>query len=472
MSNTTCAVCLEGFNKTTRARTNCPYCSTSVCRTCIQTYIVNDINDVPRCINPDCGHGWEREFLDKECTRTFRLSTYKEHREKVLSDREKARLPITQEDAIAYKGAKDIYLKASEECVAISAQLIALKRELDAAVIRRYLSRRTVDSYGRLRMPATDGEPVARDPRPAAAQRVPPTTFIKPCPAENCKGFLSSAWKCGLCALWSCPECHEVKGSEREAEHTCDPGKRASAQLIERESRGCPKCGTRICKIEGCDQMWCTMCNTGFNWRTGKLADGPVHNPHYFAWLRSQGRDPANAGAGGGAPAPVDCDRDMDRQISRLLTGGPLVRRIHTEGGSRRWDMTSTNEYIAEVWRIMREQQDPYNNRAEGDLDEQFRIMRVRYMADELSEEEWKVALQRCEKDVHFRRAKRQVREVFVGASRDIIRQILTPEHNVEEIRRQLKELIQYCNESYTEIAKRFGRKIDAIRIGNDYAVA
>jgi hypothetical protein len=116
-----------------------------------------------------------------------------------------------------------------------------------------------------------------------------------------------------------------------------------------------------------------------------------------------------------------------------------------------------------EAWRIMREAQDNENH--EPNPDEAYRVLRVRYMVDEITEEEWKVTLQRQEKDMNFQRAKQQVRELFAGACRDLIRLVVEPEPNKADIRRQVTELVNYCNESYDAISKRFGRKTPMIKI-------
>ena len=442
-----CAICFDSFNKSTRAPTKCPYCDTQLCRTCLQTYLLNDISDTPRCVNSECGHGFEREFLDSQTTKAFRLHSYKEHREKVLSDRERARLPATQEDAAEYQLAKIVSAEERLKYADLYKQKIAIQGQIEESERKMYRARAVIDTYGKLRMVQ-----VAKSENTEKK-----ATFIKPCPADDCKGFLSTAWKCGLCEKWTCPECHELKGLDRDIEHTCDADKVATALLLAREAKSCPKCGVQICKIEGCDQMWCTVCNTGFNWRTGKMALGPVHNPHYFEYLRKQGIEST-----GPTNVPVNCDYEMDRNVAKALgsfSSLPLGRRSAS---------TNTDDrYLLEIWRLMREMQGLYANRDDTNPDETFRQMRVRYMVGELSEDDWKCALQRSEKDAHFKMAKNQVKDVFIHAARDIIRGVLEPTHDKSVIRKQIEELVEYCNKSYKDISSRFNRKITLIKVVN-----
>lgn len=76
--------------------------------------------------------------------------------------------------------------------------------------------------------------------------------FIMRCPAEDCRGFLSSAYKCGTCETWACKDCLVCIGKDHNAEHTCNPDTVASAKAIRAETMPCPKCATRIFKVEGC----------------------------------------------------------------------------------------------------------------------------------------------------------------------------------------------------------------------------
>ena len=146
----------------------------------------------------------------------------------------------------------------------------------------------------------------------------------RPCPKENCRGFLSSQWKCSVCDMWTCPECHQLKGFTRDAHHTCNPDDVATAKLLNSDTKPCPSCRTPIHKLVGCDQMWCTQCHTGFSWRSGAIQTR-VHNPHFFEWQRQN-----NGGVAPRRPGDFECGRDLgdsrvimsiSRKIRSLLFG-------------------------------------------------------------------------------------------------------------------------------------------------------
>jgi hypothetical protein len=131
--------------------------------------------------------------------------------------------------------------------------------------------------------------------------RVPQDTrkrFVMACPLEGCRGFLSTQYKCGTCQKHVCSDCLCLKLEE----HVCNENDRLSAEMIKRETKPCPKCGTRIHKIDGCDQMYCTnqlegtYCNTAFSWRTGEIVTGTIHNPHFYELQQRKGIQMRNVG--------------------------------------------------------------------------------------------------------------------------------------------------------------------------------
>ena len=63
--------------------------------------------------------------------------------------------------------------------------------------------------------------------------------FIMACPSEGCRGFLSSAYKCELCNLYTCPRCREIVGYNKDnPDHVCneDNGSISTTNHVERQA--------------------------------------------------------------------------------------------------------------------------------------------------------------------------------------------------------------------------------------------
>jgi hypothetical protein len=248
----------------------------------------------------ECHKEFPREFLVENFTQKFVTQDWKKHRETVMFQKEKALLPTRQRVAELVRR-KDT-LRDEE------AKLAAEIAELETR--RRTLATEKQRIEYRIRVgPAADAEVVGGGN--AATQRA---AFVRPCPntEANCRGFLSTQWKCNLCNMWACKDCHEIKGDEQDAEHTCHPDNLASAKLIDAETRGCPKCGARVFKISGCNQMFCTACNDcAFDWVTGRV-ETVIHNPHYYEFQRQR-----NAGQAPRVAGDILCGREIDHATSR-----------------------------------------------------------------------------------------------------------------------------------------------------------
>ena len=115
---------------------------------------------------------------------------------------------------------------------------------------------------------------LSRAIRPPKNARVVCDVPIK-CPALDCRGFLNTKYRCQLCSSPICKKCMAVATDG----HQCDP---ADVEIV-KTTHPCPKCFVRIMKSSGCDQMFCTQCQTAFSWDSGKiLKTNMIHNPHYF----------------------------------------------------------------------------------------------------------------------------------------------------------------------------------------------
>jgi len=96
------------------------------------------------------------------------------------------------------------------------------------------------------------GQPETGGVDAEATTRAAATKFVRRCTATDCNGFLSSVWKCGICHVWVCPDCFEVKGTDKDSPHTCSPEMLQTAALIRKDTKPCPSCGEMISKIDGC----------------------------------------------------------------------------------------------------------------------------------------------------------------------------------------------------------------------------
>jgi len=331
-----------------------------------------------------CGREWTREYMIKALKRTWVSKEYKEHRENILYDQERALLPATQEVANARKQ----FVEMQHRLTQMDEAIRSMKARRDK------LSRDMRVVYNRSRnMEAT----------PQEERRA----FVKKCPIEDCPGYLSTQWKCGTCNIWACPDCHVSKGEERDAEHTCDPDTLATARLLAQDTKACPNCHIDIYKIDGCNQMWCVKCHTAFDWTTLRITRGIVHNPHYFEYMRETNngvvpRNPLDNPCGG----PVALNARMLGPVQVLMNNEaykPIYMRLSVVTRS----IIHLTQYEIPAMRV------DYANR---NLE-----LRVKYLNREIIEKDFKIQLQRSEKRCEKKRALYQIYEMVSNTMTDTI---------------------------------------------------
>ena len=413
----TCQICVEPFNKSSRLPIQCPYCEYDACRTCCETYILNET--VVKCMNPECAKPWTRKHIRDRFTLVFINSQLKEHTEKILFDKERALLPATQ-PIIEARIEGD---KLQEEINKIFEQMTVMRQQAHQLQIDRL-------------------NVINRRPRGEAR------AFVRACPSEECRGFLSTQWKCGICEKWTCPDCHIVKGYTRDAEHTCNADDLATAKLIAADTKPCPKCGTGIFKIDGCDQMWCTQCHTPFSWRTGNI-EKSVHNPHYFEWMRRTG--------GGEAPRnPLDvpCGRNLDHYLYESFSR--TIRAKYQNTSNYRAilkRMDETIRYAVHILHIEIYTPPNYERRNEN--------LRVSYLMNQITEEHMRDILQRDDKRHHRNQEMSDIYTLLTTTVTDILYRFLDQLQNQEttirtiddSILTEIDAIVEYSNECFADIS-------------------
>lgn len=106
------------------------------------------------------------------------------------------------------------------------------------------------------------------------------TNSMFPCPITECRGYISNKGECGSCKKEVCIKCREPLSDKK---HKCDPNVLASLEMIEQQSKPCPKCKVGIEKSHGCAHMFCTFCRTHFDWNTLKIINqNQSTNFHYL----------------------------------------------------------------------------------------------------------------------------------------------------------------------------------------------
>lgn len=473
-----CPVCCEQYTKQHRKKVECAHCQTACCSGCLQQYLLTLQSDA-QCMG--CKRAFDGEFLSMHLPKTWLLGRYKAHREKVLLDREMALLPGSQDLLANYRQAQHLQAQITEwetEKRQLQQRLYDVTRELShgrnalAVVQRNNYTQRPADQQ----QSAT-----------AAQER---RQFIRACPMDGCRGFLSTAWRCGTCETWVCKDCGEPKlEGQRDEQHVCNPDVAASHALLQRDTRPCPQCAAMIFKQSGCDQvsgrrrepfecvciptrgcqrrgpdrlvcpplpqMWCTQCNVAFSWRTGAVVtNGVIHNPHYYEWLRrTRGEVPRNAGdvPCGGLPGAYELDAVLRRSYSSMSVDDvSRLRGLHR---------ALRHVQHVDIPRLRREADGGGEFQRNADL-------RLKYLLNQIDEEEWRRKLQRREKKREHAFSVMQVYDMFSGAATDTFRALVSGAQTPKDSLAELQQLQSFANESLDNIAKRFNMAAKRLRWG------
>jgi hypothetical protein len=267
--------------------------------------------------------------------------------------------------------------------------------------------------------------------------------FVMKCPINDCLGFLSSRYKCGLCGGKVCPDCH-IELQELDEKHDCDPQMVESVKEIKKSTRNCPNCHVPIYKSSGCDQMWCVNCQTAFNWKTGEIEKGVIHNPEYFEFLRSRGLETRN-------PHEQRCG------------GLPRFNEVYFNTRTR-----LESEFITSYYEQLAHLRNDTMARLPTALDNQSNLnLRIDYMLREITEEEFKRTLYQREKDRDKNLEYRQLLETYVAVGEELFRQYQRNYINIKFMAEQQHEIESIIENQILELNKFFKCKVKSICLSN-----
>jgi len=335
-----------------------------------------------------CGKEWTRKFLAQNFPKSFINGPLRKNTENVMFDKEVALLPSTQ--------------------IIIEAQIERERIEREASEVQRLidnLSNKKKELLAKARGVVEKKE----------------TTFVRTCPAEECRGFLSSQWKCGMCELFTCSKCHVIKNktNTEDDDHVCNPDNVATATLLKSDTKSCPKCYTGIFKLEGCDQMWCTQCHTAFSWKTGAI-ETRIHNPHYYEWQRR------NGGVVPREQGDVVCGRELSHRMEAVMTNTIYGNRLPVVKDGIKTRMLSRDDIlflkqiriiIPCLIHLQNNDIDTYRvNNVQSNLRE-----RIMYMRNRMDKDTFQHTIFKNNKSHEKKREMYEILQMFITATTDIL---------------------------------------------------
>lgn len=381
-----CEVCYEDLNNSTHKLVKCDKCEYKCCKQCVRTYFKDILNE-PHCMK--CKMQWEPEFVIAAVNKVYYNGEFKENRKAMLTTLEKSRLPDTQNDA----------------------KMFLLQEQLDAKV----LSIKGQIKQLKQQIHIKEQEIILAHSEFLKEKKTGRKVFIMKCQSD-CKGFLSSSYKCDLCNKHTCSKCFEVVDNDPEvydpqdAQHVCKPENVETVSLMKKETKACPGCSVRIYKIDGCNQMWCVECNTAFDWISGKIVNGTIHNPHYYDYLKKNGGIPR-------APGDVLCGglpniRGMYEKISVLRATGVIEADV-SEIMLR--NIGNVHQFVSHIHHLYTDltQNMTYQNTLKN--------IRIKYILSRISEEEFSAGIFREHKKDSKNKKKMQLIQMVDNVGTDLL---------------------------------------------------
>jgi len=371
-----------------------------------------------------CKFEWSDTFVLESVNKTYFHTELRQQKKQKCFEIEKSKLAESQIEAKQYL----IKEQATKDIKDIDKKIKELRSEIELLKGKKY-------EISRILIQKTKKELKA---------------FIMRCQASNCNGFVSKSYKCELCDKITCSKCFGVV----DEMHECKPEDIETAEYIKKNSKPCPKCATRISKIDGCSQMWCTNCQTPFDWTSGlELTNVVVHNPHYFQYLQN-----ANAGVVPRNPQDILCGGMPDMYKFRGFTATVLLDKDLNK-------FVTSNVY--NIYRFIGHIRQSMRQNINQEFESTIENIRIRFIISRITELEFKEKIYKAYTIKNKRVVNNRLLETVHVVSVDLIQRYFkiydtthqTAEMSYENTYKLMQEfcaIIQYFNDLQEEKTKLF----------------
>jgi hypothetical protein len=305
-----------------------------------------------------------------------------------------------------------------------------------------------------------------------------------PCPAAGCRDFVpfvegQDPLQCPSCRTDVCPNCLEAKATatatatgdgggsgtaarqeqqqeqQQQQQHRCDPDALRTLRVIAADSRRCPTCQVPIFRISGCAHMYCTNCNSGFNWGDAARAAAVVslRRPADVAANAAApvtAAAPAAASGAGAAAAPAPaCPDTIEAALQRLT-----VAR-NSANLQRSYPILHV---VTELFHAAATVRKPRTF-----AEDTFRALRVRFLLGDFTEDAWKKKLSAAEREVAWFHANNALIDTLVCTTADAVVRFSEDTSDAawprcERFVTETTELCKYLSEQATALSEIYER--------------
>jgi hypothetical protein len=212
--------------------------------------------------------------------------------------------------------------------------------------------------------------------------------------------------------------------------------------------------------VKNCDQMWCTQCHTAFSWRTG-LIETKIHNPHFYDWQRQNlGSVPRNPG-----------DNLCGNNELTHRTLNDISKIIYKKVGINNTPLkdeakilySKLSIIIRKTLHLTQTQMPVYQvDNVENNLK-----LRIKYLRNKITKDEFKILLQRDNKKHEKKREMYEILQLFANTVTEIINRVkidIQESNNTSfdkplETINEVDRIQEYVNECLLEISNTYNSK-------------